>query len=482
MPHTPSTKNEIDALLPVIALVGRVNVGKSTLFNRLTRSRKALVAPLPGLTRDRREQTVDMHGYRFNLVDTGGLEFERGEALAHEVKSQVEQAVAGSQLVWLVVDGTQELSPLDQDIFLWLKKQGLPLHVLVNKADNAQRKQNMGDYFRLGADVLLPISAMHGHGIEEVLEAANQVIPILAPEETDEAETDEAQSAIRVTFLGRPNVGKSSLVNAILGSPRMIVSPIAGTTREAIDLPFTFHEQEFLLIDTAGIRRRARTTEYVDKIGALSSLGALRRAHVAVVVIDAMDGITEQDARIVGYVLEQRRALVIAVNKWDLLAHNSRQAEDVIKDIQHQLRFAPFAPLVKTSGLDNIGITKLFGEIRAVSQQFSRTIQTADLNRVVQAIFMQHPPPAYQHKPVNLFYGTQVRTRPPSFSIATNRPQGIREDYTRFFENQLRFHFGFKGTPLEVTWRGRGKGTTPKDRQGLQPRKIPSGARKKDQH
>ncbi len=439
------------AQIPTIALVGRPNVGKSTLFNRIAGSRKALVAATPGLTRDRREEEVHREGYHFRLVDTGGMAYGPEGDFSAEIAAQVEIGVGNAEAVWMVVDAVEGLNPFDQELYRWLLRGQKPIFVIVNKADNPQRKADMAEFYALGAERIHAVSAIHGNGIGDALAETAGLLPMAE----EEAAGEEGERPIRITFLGRPNVGKSSLVNRILGDERMIVSERAGTTREAVDLPFELLGQAYLLIDTAGIRRKARTKEYLEKIGVLSSLGALRRTDVAVLVVDAADSIVEQDSRLASYVLEQRRGIVIAMNKWDLIAEQPRRIEALEEGFQHRLRFVEFAPRVRTSAADGTGVERLFKEIQAVYGNFSRRIQTADLNRVVQMAVLRQAPPAQGRVPTKVFYGSQLRERPPTFCFVTNHPKEIRESYTRYMENQLRYHFGLKGTPLHILWKGR---------------------------
>ncbi|MCZ6533313.1 MAG: ribosome biogenesis GTPase Der [SAR324 cluster bacterium] len=436
-----------------IALVGRPNVGKSTLFNRLVGSRKALVAATPGLTRDRRVEEVRFNGFHFLLVDTGGMAYDPDGAFSTEIVAQVEAGVESAAAVWLMVDAVEGLNPFDTELYRWLLRGQKPVFVIVNKADNVQRMTDLSDFYALGAEHILALSAIHGHGIEQALTQTAAVVPIREAEV--ESGDPLAERPVRITFLGRPNVGKSSLVNLIVDDARMIVSEVAGTTREAVDVPFERQGQSYLLIDTAGIRRRARTKEYLEKIGVLSSLGALRRTDVTVLVLDASEPIAEQDARIASYILEQRRGIVIAMNKWDLLAGNAKKIKEFEFIMERKLRFLQFAPRVRISAVDGSGLEQLFKEIQTVYENFSRRIQTADLNRVVQMSVLRRSPPAQGRVPTKVFYGSQVRERPPTFCFVTNHPKQIRESYTRYMEGQLRYHFGLKGTPLHILWKGR---------------------------
>jgi GTP-binding protein len=355
-----------------------------------------------------------------------------------------------------------------------VQTSGRPWLLIANKAEGPERLGRVGEFHRLGAPEVIPLSALNGHGIDAALEASAVLVPQLR--KGANSEPGEA-SPIRVAFVGRPNVGKSSLLNAILGERRFIVSEIAGTTREAVDIHVTVEGERFSLVDTAGLRRKARTTEYLDKLSAVNTLQALDRAEVAVLVLDASAGPVDQDARIAGHILERHRACVVALNKWDLVAGASKQGlgglsggaahssgsprygdrtpQDVQADIEHSLRFLGLAELVRVSALRGTGLRHLFRAIRTAHRHYTRMISTADLNRVVQIITRHTPPPARGRAPTKVHYGVQTGTRPPSFRLFTNHPEQVRAEYSLFMEHQLRYHFGLSGTPLKIEWSGR---------------------------
>ena len=457
----PAAAREV---LPAIALVGRTNVGKSTLFNRLTHGRKALVAASPGLTRDRREGRVIWGGRRYRVIDTGGMGFDRGAEFATEIAEQVQKAVADADAVWLVVDGVEGLNPLDQQLAEWLRPTGKAVFTIVNKVDHRRREAQIGDFYALGSRELYSVSAHHGLGIEAALEATAGALP--APKGAGEGGSPASQPpGVRVAIMGKPNVGKSSLVNRVLGEGRMIVSEIAGTTREPVDVPVEVGGERFTLIDTAGLRRRAKTKLALDKIGAATSLGALERADVAVLVIDALEPISEQDAKIAGHIELRRRAVVLALNKWDLVKHDPRRADEIEKDVRHRLRFIPHAALVKLSAAEGEGIEQLFQEVRMAFREFERRIQTADLNRIIGPAVLSHPPPGKGRSATKIHYGTQVGVRPPVFCFFTNHPECMTPAYTRYFTGRLRYHFGLQGTPIAISWRGRERQAEPANKR-----------------
>lgn len=446
---------ETTASVPTIALVGRPNVGKSTLFNRLAGGRRALVAATPGVTRDRREELVSRGNFRFRLVDTGGLGFERGAPFSEAIAEQVRVGVEHAEVVWLVVDGPEGLSPFDEEAYRWLLRSGKRVLVVVNKADNPRRAKQISEFYALGTDRIWPVSALHGNGVDEALEATAALVPRMAvPRELSENSL-APEAGIRISLVGRPNVGKSSLVNRILGDERMIVSDIPGTTREAVDLPFQHQGAGFVLIDTAGIRRKARTKEHLEKVGALNAIQSIRRAEVGVLVVDATEDVADQDARIARYILDERRAIVVALNKWDLAGADGGAAREIEENARYRLRFANFAAMVRTSAVTGMGVERLLLEVVAAHGQFTRRIQTADLNRVVGMSVLRQPPPARGRAPTKIFYGSQVRHSPPTFTFFTNHLNEIGDSYTRYMENQLRYHFGLKGSPLTILWRAR---------------------------
>lgn len=447
-PDTPPRR----AKLPVIVLVGRTNVGKSTLFNRLTRTRRALVTPVPGTTRDRREGEVRRDGYHFLLVDTGGMGFGITQPFSAQVEAQIATAVQSADFIWLVLDAVDGLNPFDHDLHRWVIRCGKPCSVLVNKADNPARRADLSEYYRLGIEDIFPVSALHGSGLEDVLEATGAALPAMRP--ADAAPAPDA-GLLKVAFVGRPNVGKSSLVNHILGEARMIVAPEPGTTREAVDTSFSLYGRDYVLIDTAGMRRKARTKEYLEKIGVLQSLGALNRVQVAVLVLDASEAPAVQDARIANQIVEHGRAVVVALNKWDRVGTQRGQGKSVEEQAGWRLRFIDYAARVRTCALDGSGMEHLFREIEKAAAQFKRQIQTADLNRMVQAAVLRNPPPAKSRSETRIYYGVQMGNGPPVFRFYTNHPAQISEAYTRFFDSQLRYHFGLKGTPVRIEWRGR---------------------------
>jgi len=443
-----------DSGLPVIALVGRTNVGKSTLFNRLTRGRKALVAPTPGLTRDRREEDVREDDWTFRVVDTGGLEFDSRAPFSAEVAQQVEVALSAASVIWFVVDAAAGLTPLDVDVHRWLLRLGKPILIIANKSDHSRRKDQAMEFFELGAGQILAVSAIHGRGIEDALEATAETVPAIRAR-AHEAVGENHRNATRVALVGRPNVGKSSLVNAILGEGRMIVSEIPGTTREPVDCQIDMWGQPYSLIDTAGLRRKSRIDDPVEKLGASTSIGALERCDVAVLVLDAEQGIAEQDAKIAARIIHQRRSVVIALNKWDVVEGDKERSRKVREAAEDRLRFLDYARHVRTSARTGMGIKQLFQEVDKSYAGYTKQLQTADLNRVIESVTLAHAPPSKGRSPSRILYGTQVSTRPPVFRFFCSHVEKISPSYTRYFASQLRHHFQLSGTPIDIQWRSK---------------------------
>lgn len=440
--------------IPLVAIVGRPNVGKSTFFNRLCGGRPALVHDQPGVTRDRRYGTAEYGGIRFRMVDTAGLEETPNpqDPIATHMVAQALQALQESTLVLFVVDGKAGLLPADHDIAKRLRASQKPVLVVVNKIDNAREELASSEFYQLGWDSLFPISADHGRGIAELLDA---LLPFLSIPRTNTDAEQTPDDLIRVAVVGRPNAGKSSLVNALLGEPRMIVTDIPGTTRDAIDTLLTTPNQKYLLIDTAGIRRRARIHDDVEKLSVVMTQKALERADVACLVIDAQEGITEQDAKLGGWVQETGKALILVFNKIDLLTKAQRTRLHEERD--RQLPFLFWAHALECSATQRTGTTKLLGEIKKVYQSFSKRVTTGALNRFAEGIVEKHPPPLYRGYPIKLYYITQAQVRPPTFVLSVNHPEGVHFSYERYLQNQIRDTFGFTGTPIRLIARAHRK-------------------------
>jgi len=438
----------ISHMIPVIVIVGRPNVGKSTLFNRLSRSRTALVDDRPGITRDRLYAKIAHDGITAGLVDTGGFEDLDQDPLLKEVREQVKKAVLESDRVIFMVDGREGIMPGDEEMARILRKSRKEVFLAVNKIDGPEHDHLAHDFYKLGFEHPWPISAAHGYGVKAFMARVFAGLP------GSEAEGDDPNQ-IRVAVLGRPNAGKSSLINRILKQDRLVVSELPGTTRDTVDTLFRHQGREYLLIDTAGLRRRGRVTEKIDKFSMIKAVQSLDRCHVALILLDAAEGISDQDARICGYAFDRGRGVVLVVNKWDLIKGDDRKRRLLDLAIERQLKFMAFSPRINVSALTGERVMKLFGKIDTVYDQFSKRIATGAINRWIQRVVERHPPPRVGRGRLKFFYATQTRTRPPTFVVFVNRPRMIHFSYERFLVNQLRQEFNLEHTPIRLRFRER---------------------------
>jgi len=433
-----------------VAIVGRPNVGKSTLFNRLSRSRDAIVDDRPGVTRDRLYAPLEWKGVPLRLIDTGGFATREDEPLLEGVKVQVLLAIEEADRVLFMTDGRRGVMPEDREIADLLRKSGKPVFLAVNKIDGPEHDASAMDFYELGMEKVHPVSSAHGYGISELM---SDLTDGLSREEEDGE--DEEPDRIRVAVVGRPNVGKSSLINRILGLDRLLVSDLPGTTRDPVDTFFSYNGREYTLIDTAGLRRKSRVKGKLDKISMIKSLKSLDRCHVAVVMLDAAGGIGEQDARICGYALERGRALVLATNKWDLVKKDEDLRKPFLTAMDRQLDFVSFAPRIRTSALTGEGVRRLLPAIEGLWAPFCARINTADVNRTVSEILEHKPPPRTGRGRLKFYYATQARVRPPTFVLFLNRPDLVHVSYRRFLANQLRKRFGLEQVPVRLFLRQR---------------------------
>lgn len=437
-----------DTMAATIVIVGRPNVGKSTLFNRLSRSKNALVDNIPGITRDRLYASIIFDGVPLTLVDTGGFEDLGQDPLLEKVKDQVQVAIKEADKVIFMVDGRQGIMPGDEELADFLRRSRKSLVLVANKIDGPELEHLTHDFHGLGMEPVYPVSAAHGYGIKSFMQ---EIIKNLPESEMENQEPDH----IRVAILGRPNSGKSSLINCILGLNRLVVSELPGTTRDAVDTIFTYRSKDYLLIDTAGIRRKAKVKKKIEKYSMIKALKSLDRCHVAAILLDAAEGVSEQDARIFGYALERGRGVVLVVNKWDLIKGDSRKSKDLDDSIDRVLQFISFAPRINLSALTGQRVMKLFDKINLVYDQFSSRISTSSLNSAIQKMIEKHPPPRIGRGRLKFLYATQPRTRPPTFVLFVNRPDMVHFSYERFLINQLRAHFQLEFTPIRLKFKKR---------------------------
>ena len=435
-------------MLPVVAIVGRPNVGKSTLFNRLLGQRKAIVEDLPGVTRDRNYAEVTRFDKPFMLIDTGGFEPVSEDRLLVQMREQSQLAMEEADVILFVLDVRQGLTPSDEEVAGMLRRVEKPVLLVVNKVDGERQESALGEFYGLGLEQLVAVSAEHGRGIDDLLDLLLPLLPSAAP-------SAGAEGVTRLAVIGRPNVGKSSLVNRLLGAERMVANPTAGTTRDSVDTPFTCKRKPYLLIDTAGIRRKGRVSEKLEKFSVIQALKAMERAEVVLLVIDAVEGVTDQDVTIAGYAYEQGRGIVIVVNKWDLLKKDNSSVGKFVERIRLALKFLPFAPIVFVSAVTGQRVPKIMDEVEKVAAECGKRVGTPVLNRVLQEATQVHPPPMHLGKRVKIFYATQTGVYPPVFTFFVNAPEGIHFSYERYLANKLREAFGFSGSPIRLFFRAK---------------------------
>jgi len=433
---------------PIVAIVGRPNVGKSTLFNRLVGRRKAIVDDMPGVTRDRNYAQVDRFDVPFTLIDTGGFEPVSDDRMLQQMREQSQLAMEEADVILFIMDARQGLIPADREVAEMLRKVDKPVFFVLNKVEGEKQEAELGDFYALGVDNLYPISAEHNRGVDDLMDEVLASFP-----RTGDAEEDE--DVTRIAVVGRPNVGKSSLVNRLLGYERVVANPVPGTTRDSVDSYFTCNKKRFQLIDTAGIRRKGRISLKVEKYSAVDALRSLDRADVALIVLDAEEGITDQDIRIAGYACEAGRACILVVNKWDLVKKDNSSTGKFTENLRIELKYLSYAPIVFVSALSGQRTGKILQMVNEVMEDYTKRISTSDLNRIFREAITSHHHPLHQGRRVKFYYATQVGTKPPKFAVFTNSPEGIQESYERYLANRFREAFGFSGTPIRFLFRGR---------------------------
>ncbi len=436
---------------PIIAIVGRPNVGKSTLFNRLTRSRRALVHDLPGVTRDRIVGDAPWRGGTVTVVDTGGLLFEDSDAFVPLIRSQAGTAAREADAVLFLVDGETGVMPEDREIAAWLRTIDVPVVLAVNKSDRSEVESQAYEFFSLGFGETVTISAEHGLGLADLWDALE---PHLSGDDEEEEETEDPREA-RIAIIGRPNVGKSSLLNRLVGDDRVLVSSVPGTTRDAVDALLEKDDVFFRLVDTAGIRRKGKTDKGPEVLSVVMARKHMESAHVCLLVIDAVEGITNQDVHVAGYAWEAGQGIVVVVNKWDLIEDREKARVGIEDQIARNMKFMRHAPVVFLSALTGKGVHKLFPVMASLHRARGRRISTPDLNRMLKEAWARRPPSVQGRKEPKFFYAAQVASAPPAFVLFTNLQGKPHFSYLRYLENILRENLSLEGIPIRVMIRGR---------------------------
>lgn len=438
---------------PVVAIIGRPNVGKSTIFNRITRSRAAIVDDMPGVTRDRHYGEARWNDMEFTLVDTGGYLIDDEDEFAAEIRFQVAQAIENADAIIMVLDGKAGISPFDADVIALLRNALPPVFYAVNKIDSLSEEGKISDFYELGLEHLYPVSGEHGFGMNDLLDDLTANLIEKFPLNEEGEDEDDSEKPIHVAVVGRPNVGKSSLINKILNEKRLVVSDVAGTTRDSIDTLCRVGGREYLMIDTAGIRRRARVSEKLEKFSVLKTLKSLERCDVALILIDSSEGVTEQDITIAGYAHERGCGCIFVFNKWDLVEKDTNTIKEFTEDLRYKAKFLGFAPVAMVSAVTGQRVPKIFEMIREVHRQFTSRSSTSEVNKIIEYATERREPPFYKGKRVKIFYATQVSSKPPTFVIFVNFPGGVHFSYERYLSNQLRDALMLDQTPIKLLFR-----------------------------
>ncbi|MEO8458472.1 MAG: ribosome biogenesis GTPase Der [Chloroflexota bacterium] len=444
-PTTESPSPATSSRKPIVAIVGRPNVGKSTLFNRLVRERKAITEDIPGTTRDRLYGDVEWKNRHYTLIDTGGLEPDATEEYPALIRDQVQIALTEADVILFVVDTVAGVTAVDAEIAEQLRRTQKPVVLLANKGDNDARQTAAVDFFELGVGDPMPISAFHDIGVRELQDHLLDLLPVF--------EEDAATDTLRMAVIGRPNVGKSALINAILGEERVIESNVPGTTRDAVDTLFEHKGKKIVLVDTAGIRRPGKVNPGIEKYSVMRARDALERADVAVLVLDATEKLAAQDLHIAGYAADAFKGLIIVLNKWDLVEDTDEERDRLARRILARYKFVPWAPLAFTSAKTGLNVDGLLDLVVEVGEARSIRIPTAEVNSVLREAVAAHPPASSGRKPLKLKYATQAETRPPTFVVFANDATVVHFSYQRYLENHFRKRFGFEGTAIKIEYR-----------------------------
>ena len=430
---------------PTVCIVGRPNVGKSTVFNKLVGKKISIIEDTPGVTRDRIYGEVSFQGHQFYLIDTGGLDISK-DLFNDEIKTQVEIGILEADKIIFIVDGKEGLTKNDFAVRDMLRKSGKEVVVAINKTDSKDSKEHIFDFYELGFDVYVPVSGEQNIGLADLLEEVVKDFPKIEKEEDE---------ITKICVIGRPNVGKSSLVNALLNEDRVIVSEVAGTTRDSVDIPFRYEKEDFTLIDTAGMRKKGKVFEKIEKYSLLRSMRAIDRADICLLVINREEGIIEHDKHIAGYALDSGKGLVIVVNKWDTVTDKDDDIKTFTKKIRNEFQFITYCPVVFLSALTKKRIHTLMPEVLKVKASIDRQIKTSELLKVLMDAQQLKPAPSYKGKRLRIYFAVQTSTKPPRFELSVNNKGLVHFSYERYLENKLRENFDFVGTPIEIIFKNK---------------------------
>lgn len=434
---------------PIVAVVGRPNVGKSTFFNKIVGRRVSIVEDTPGVTRDRIYAEAKWNGIKFDLIDTGGIEPDSKDIILSQMREQAQMAMDMADVILFIVDGKDGITTADEEVAGMLRRTGKKIILLVNKIDNPHKiPDNFYDFYALGLGEPIPISSVNMLNLGDVLDDIVKSFPDNKYEETDD---------IKVSVIGKPNVGKSSLINALVNDNRVIVSPIAGTTRDAIDTPFEWEENKYLLIDTAGIRRKSKVNEDIERYSVIRSIAAIERCDVCLVLIDAEEGLTEQDKKIAGEAHEAGKGIVVVVNKWDLVHKETNTMRDYRRKIESELLFMSYAPVIFISALKKERLGEVMAMVKFVAEKRALRVPTGQLNSLIADAVLMNQPPADKGKRLKVYYATQIGVKPPLFAFSINDRELMHFSYARYLENKIRAAFGFEGTSIKFLFRERGE-------------------------
>jgi len=436
---------------PLVAIVGRENVGKSTLFNRLVRKNKAVIDDLPGLTRDRNYADVSAHGKEFMLIDTGGFEPLRPDTISTQIREQTQLAIEEADIIIFLADGQAGLNPSDSEIVRMLQTTKKIIFFVINKIDSPKLTNNVAEFYQLGVERVIPISAKNNMGVAELLSEVTAHLP-------DPEVENVTSSSVKIAIVGRPNVGKSSLVNKIVGNKRLLTDETPGTTRDAIDTTVTYNNQEYLLIDTAGIRRKSKVSIRFEKYCIIEALTSLDRCDVGILLINAQDGVTQQDTKIAHFIYAKGKGCIIAVNKWDLITKDNTTHKSYLEKIRFDLKFLEFAPVLFLSALTGQRVFSILDSAVTIGNNAHKKIQTHHLNTIITEAVRKHPPPYVRNvrnRALKFYYAAQISLAPPHFVVFTNYPRSVHFSYQRYLVNQIREQCGFEGTPIRLSFRER---------------------------